>query len=205
MCKSDNANKLNVHSPTYTKIFNKCMSIFQSKEELAQLYCYYERKRHPMLLIRPLKVEIVNHEPYIVMLRDVMYDSEIDYIKARAAPMVSSLEKILNAWFCLFAFLCSSSRSSNLTLLHLVKLINKLIHLSFSLIRHSYLINSKQFFFTEAFFDHFLLYFFFKHSLDCNSVITCERTTVAPPFCSFDLYIRSVGFSQYLISVSCNV
>lgn len=41
-----------------------------------------------MLRIRPLKVEMINEDPYIVMFRDVMYDHEIDYIKKTAAPLV---------------------------------------------------------------------------------------------------------------------
>jgi hypothetical protein len=41
-----------------------------------------------LLKIRPLKVEEINEDPYIVMLRDVLYDNEIEYIKKRAAPLV---------------------------------------------------------------------------------------------------------------------
>ncbi|KAK3743421.1 hypothetical protein QZH41_011539, partial [Actinostola sp. cb2023] len=60
----------------------------KSKAEIARLKCFYDRKRHPLLVIRPLKVEVINEDPYIEMLRDVLYHSEMEYIKTKSAPML---------------------------------------------------------------------------------------------------------------------
>ncbi|EDO30487.1 predicted protein [Nematostella vectensis] len=59
---------------------------YRSNEEAAKLRCYYDFTRHPMFRIRPLKVEELHSDPPIWMLRDVMYDSEIEYIKRTATP-----------------------------------------------------------------------------------------------------------------------
>ncbi|XP_031552959.1 prolyl 4-hydroxylase subunit alpha-1-like [Actinia tenebrosa] len=75
----------------YMKVYERlCRGIsLKSQAQLGRLKCYYETKLHPMLKLRPLKVEMINEDPYIVMLRDVMYDHEIEYIKKTAAPLLN--------------------------------------------------------------------------------------------------------------------
>lgn len=63
--------------------------LFQSPKELAKLTCRYVNNITPFLKIAPLKLEEASMKPYIVVYHDVMYDSEIEVIKAMAKPRVS--------------------------------------------------------------------------------------------------------------------
>lgn len=53
---------------------------------LSTLYCSYVNNNVPFLLIAPLKLEQVSHDPYIVVYHEVMYDSEIEIMKRMAKP-----------------------------------------------------------------------------------------------------------------------
>ncbi|EDW15494.1 uncharacterized protein Dmoj_GI24862 [Drosophila mojavensis] len=46
--------------------------------ELRQLRCGYMTETHPFLLLAPLKVEELSHDPLLVLFHDVIYQSEID-------------------------------------------------------------------------------------------------------------------------------
>ncbi|XP_030556430.1 prolyl 4-hydroxylase subunit alpha-2 [Drosophila novamexicana] len=46
--------------------------------ELRQLRCGYMTETHPFLLLAPLKVEELSHDPLLVLYHDVIYQSEID-------------------------------------------------------------------------------------------------------------------------------
>ena len=56
-------------------------------DERSQLVCRYRRHR-PIFYIRPLKEELVNVNPKVVVLHDVVTDSEIAKIKELATPRV---------------------------------------------------------------------------------------------------------------------
>ncbi|CAH1794564.1 unnamed protein product [Owenia fusiformis] len=50
------------------------------------LACSYNDNNSPFLKLQPIKQEVVFHDPRIVILHDVMSDSEIEVIKTLAAP-----------------------------------------------------------------------------------------------------------------------
>lgn len=60
---------------------------------LAQLKCRYVANK-PFLKIAPLKLEVANLSPYIVLYHDVMYDNEIELIKQMAKPRVSKCDQL---------------------------------------------------------------------------------------------------------------
>ena len=61
-----------------------------SHEERNQLVCRYRRHK-AIFYIRPLKEEMVNVDPKVVIFHDVITDSEIAKIKEIATPMVRTL------------------------------------------------------------------------------------------------------------------
>ncbi|XP_030569303.1 prolyl 4-hydroxylase subunit alpha-1-like [Drosophila novamexicana] len=44
---------------------------------LMQMYCYYQNSKEPFLILAPLKVELLNNEPYVALYHDVIYENEI--------------------------------------------------------------------------------------------------------------------------------
>ena len=50
--------------------------------------CYYFHNSAPFLLLQPIRAEDLHLRPHLVMFHNVMYDSEIEAIKALAAPRV---------------------------------------------------------------------------------------------------------------------
>ncbi|XP_064545418.1 uncharacterized protein LOC135433331 [Drosophila montana] len=44
---------------------------------LTQMYCYYQNSKEPFLILAPLKVELLNNEPYLALYHDVIYETEI--------------------------------------------------------------------------------------------------------------------------------
>lgn len=44
---------------------------------LTQMYCYYQNSKEPFLILAPLKVELLNNEPYVALYHDVIYENEI--------------------------------------------------------------------------------------------------------------------------------
>ncbi|CAH3038026.1 unnamed protein product [Porites lobata] len=57
----------------------------KSQADQDKLTCYYYDK-DPLLLIKPVKVEMANLEPDIYLLHDIIRDSDIEFIKNLAAP-----------------------------------------------------------------------------------------------------------------------
>lgn len=57
--------------------------------KLAPLRCRYVTNDVPFLRIGPLKLEEHSLDPYIVSYLDVIYDSEIEYLKEISKPNVS--------------------------------------------------------------------------------------------------------------------
>ncbi|KAH0625287.1 hypothetical protein JD844_033752 [Phrynosoma platyrhinos] len=57
-----------------------------SHYELPNLYCSYETNGDPLLILQPLKREIVHLRPYLALYHDFVSDSEAEKIKALAAP-----------------------------------------------------------------------------------------------------------------------
>lgn len=50
-------------------------------KETAELKCYYVTFNNPVLLIGPLKQEVMYKKFKIIMYHDMIYQSEIDFIK----------------------------------------------------------------------------------------------------------------------------
>jgi len=59
-----------------------------SDAERTQLVCRY-RRHIPIFYIRPLKEELLNVDPKVVIYHDVITESEIAMIKQLATPVVS--------------------------------------------------------------------------------------------------------------------
>lgn len=57
-------------------------------KELSKLKCRYVTNEVAFLKIAPIKMEVVNLEPYIVVFHDVLYDREIEEIKQVAKSKV---------------------------------------------------------------------------------------------------------------------
>jgi len=76
-----------------------------SGDEQNQLVCRYRRHR-PIFYIRPLKEEMVNIDPKVVIFHDVITDSEIAKIKELATPMVRTftVKCKQNMFYLLFVY-----------------------------------------------------------------------------------------------------
>jgi hypothetical protein len=61
----------------------------QPPERAARLHCYY-RRDHPFLILAPIKIERIYDDPPVLLLRQVLYDSEIERLKELAQPNVSA-------------------------------------------------------------------------------------------------------------------
>ncbi|CAF1303861.1 unnamed protein product [Rotaria magnacalcarata] len=57
-----------------------------SPKRQATLFCRYRHNKHPYLIFRPVKEEQVLDEPGVFLFHDVVSDSDIEKIKALAAP-----------------------------------------------------------------------------------------------------------------------
>ena len=62
----------------------------QSQEQRDKLFCYYDNNR-PGILLKPVKVEIINLDPILYLFHDVVTDKEINHVIKLARPKVSFL------------------------------------------------------------------------------------------------------------------
>ena len=74
--------------PAHTDALS-CLYSPQSQSNLDQLMCYYYNK-HPLLVIKPAKLEMASLKPNIYLMHDVIRDTDIEFIKDLAAPRVSN-------------------------------------------------------------------------------------------------------------------
>ncbi|XP_067050828.1 prolyl 4-hydroxylase subunit alpha-1-like isoform X2 [Acropora muricata] len=58
---------------------------YKSQAEQDQLTCHYFNK-HPLLFLKPAKIEIANLKPNIYLIHDVIRDTDIEFIKDLAMP-----------------------------------------------------------------------------------------------------------------------
>ncbi|KAH9416328.1 hypothetical protein DERP_000833 [Dermatophagoides pteronyssinus] len=66
------------------------MNKTESRRRASEQRCYYSTNNgHPYLILRPLKVEQFNSEPFIAMYYDVISDKEIAMIKELSMPMLT--------------------------------------------------------------------------------------------------------------------
>jgi hypothetical protein len=66
------------------------ISYVQTSLEKSRLKCWYDRKRNPYWTINPLKIELLNSNPPVVQMYDVISSKWMSYFKQLAYP---SLER----------------------------------------------------------------------------------------------------------------
>ncbi|EDV94263.1 GH12091 [Drosophila grimshawi] len=72
--------------PIATPEFVGCRGHFPKRHNLS---CRYNFTTTPFLRLAPLKLEEINHDPYVVMYHNVIYDSEIEEMK-RLSPQMQN-------------------------------------------------------------------------------------------------------------------
>ena len=65
----------------------------QSQKERDKLFCYYYNDR-PEILLKPVKVEMINLDPNLYLFHDVVTDQEINHVIKLARPKVSCLQRV---------------------------------------------------------------------------------------------------------------
>lgn len=65
----------------------------QPPERTARLHCYY-RRDHPFLILAPIKIERIYDDPPVLLLRQVLHDSEIERLKQLAQPNVRACASV---------------------------------------------------------------------------------------------------------------
>ncbi|XP_055381412.1 prolyl 4-hydroxylase subunit alpha-2-like [Condylostylus longicornis] len=61
----------------------------KSSELTRQLYCIYKNGLHPFLKLAPIKVEIKNINPYVMIFHDVLYENEIEMLQLMSMGLLS--------------------------------------------------------------------------------------------------------------------
>ena len=67
---------------------NICAGDYDHEDAYRNMSCRYNHHHSPFLTIAPLKEEIISSIPYIAIFREVLYDSEIERLKAEAYNQV---------------------------------------------------------------------------------------------------------------------
>ena len=65
----------------------------QSQKERDKLFCYYDKNR-PEILLKPVKVEMINLDPSLYLFHNVVTDKEINHVIKLARPKVSCLQRV---------------------------------------------------------------------------------------------------------------
>ena len=63
---------------------------FRNETELKDLKCFYSDNNSPWLALGPLKIEMQSHEPYLVVIRELMYPHECDEITQFLGPYLGA-------------------------------------------------------------------------------------------------------------------
>ena len=75
---------LQPNPPVPTAYEQGCRGLFANRT--SKLYCVYNTTTTAFLRLAPLKMEIIQLNPYMVLYHDVMTDSEMEHIKKLATP-----------------------------------------------------------------------------------------------------------------------
>lgn len=70
--------------------FNTCAGDYEAEVARRNLKCRYNHHNSPFLIIAPLKEEMLSLTPKVSIFREVLYDSEIELLKAEAHTLVSA-------------------------------------------------------------------------------------------------------------------
>ena len=73
-----------------------CLCTNQANPFRDIVYCHYKRP-HPYYLLRPLKEEVIYLDPFVAVYHDIITDTQIDIIKAKATPQVYAVKCRFNA------------------------------------------------------------------------------------------------------------
>ena len=63
---------------------------FQNATETKDLKCFYGHSNSPWLRLGPIKIEVQNKEPYLAVLRELLYPHECDNITQFLGPMLGT-------------------------------------------------------------------------------------------------------------------
>lgn len=63
-----------------------CRGFYSNR--LSRLYCLYNSTNSPFLYLAPLKMELLQLEPYMAMYHDIISDNEIEELKSMASPQL---------------------------------------------------------------------------------------------------------------------
>ena len=58
--------------------------------ETKDLYCFYGNNNSPWLKLGPIKVELQNKEPYVAVLRELVFEDECDSITDFLGPFLGT-------------------------------------------------------------------------------------------------------------------
>ncbi|XP_068697453.1 prolyl 4-hydroxylase subunit alpha-1-like isoform X1 [Montipora foliosa] len=88
--EEDSSKKTNKPEPKadFTLHYEKLcrgQTVNKSQAEMDKLTCYFFNE-HPLLLLKPAKIELANLKPNIYLIHDVIRDSDIEFIKELAMP-----------------------------------------------------------------------------------------------------------------------
>ena len=63
---------------------------FQNATETKDLKCFYGHSNSPWLRLGPIKIEVQNKEPYLAVLRELLYPNECDNITQFLGPLLGT-------------------------------------------------------------------------------------------------------------------
>ncbi|XP_041449989.1 prolyl 4-hydroxylase subunit alpha-2-like [Drosophila obscura] len=80
------AREMSASEPSPTPYEIGCRELYPKRTNLV---CRYNSSTTPFLRLAPLKMEEVNHDPYIVMYHEVLFDGEIEELKKQSKNMIN--------------------------------------------------------------------------------------------------------------------
>ncbi|XP_026848967.1 prolyl 4-hydroxylase subunit alpha-2 [Drosophila persimilis] len=86
----DMAREMSAFEPSPTPYEIGCRGLFPKRTNLV---CRYNFTTTPFLRLAPLKMEEVNHDPYIVLYHEVLYDREIEELKKQSKNMINGFSE----------------------------------------------------------------------------------------------------------------
>ena len=63
---------------------------FRNETELKELKCFYAHNDSPWLRLGPVKIEMQNFEPYVAVIRELMFSNECDEITEYLGPLLGA-------------------------------------------------------------------------------------------------------------------
>ncbi|CAL8139599.1 unnamed protein product [Orchesella dallaii] len=74
---------------TKFNFFNLCSGeSLQTEAEKSRLHCWLEKSKHPYFYIRPMQLELLNEDPYLVQIYNVIGDKLIEEIRNKSISLL---------------------------------------------------------------------------------------------------------------------